>query len=95
MEDIYKQLDRLDPKNTTPLGSIPAKILKGSSDIFLPYLTTTFNLRLAENCFPNELKNGDMSSLYKKNDPLNKKNNRPITVLSSTSKILERLLYDQ
>ena len=95
MENIYKQLDRLDPKKATPLGSIPAKILKGSSDIFLPYLTTIFNLCLAENYFPNELKNGDISSLYKKDDPLNKKNYRPITVLSSTSKILERLLYDQ
>ena len=30
MEDIYKQLDRLDPKKLTPLESIPANILKDS-----------------------------------------------------------------
>ena len=69
--------------------------MKGSSDVFLPYLTNTFNLCLAENYFPNELKKGDVSSFYKKDDALNKKNYRPITVLSSTSKILERLVYDQ
>ena len=94
-EEVYKQLDKLDLKKATPLESIPAKILKGSSDVCLPYLTNTFNLCLAENYFRNELKKGDVSSLYKKDDALNKKNYRPITVLSSTSKILERLLYDQ
>ena len=55
-EEVYKQLDKLDLKKATPLESIPAKILKGSSDVFLPYLTNTFNLCLAENCFPNELR---------------------------------------
>ena len=86
-EEVYKQLDKLDLKKATPLESTPAKILKGSSDVFLPYLTNTFNLCLAENYFPNELEKGDVSSLYKKDDALNKKNYRPITVLSSTSKI--------
>ena len=62
-EEVYKQLDKLDLKKATPLESIPAKILKGSSDVFLPYLTNIFNLCLAENYFPNELKKGDVSSL--------------------------------
>ena len=31
-EEVYKQLDKLDLKKATPLESIPAKILKGSSD---------------------------------------------------------------
>ena len=54
-EEIYNQLGRLDLKKATPLESIPVKILKGNSDIFLPYLTNSFNLCLAENCFPYEL----------------------------------------
>ena len=93
--DVNNQLKRLDQKKATPLGSIPGKVLKENSDIFLPYLTDTFNLCLSENYFPNELKDGDVSSLFKKDDAFCKKNYRSITVLPATSKIFERLLYDQ
>ena len=93
--DVNNQLKRLDPKKATPLESIPSKVLKENSDIFLPYLTDTFNLCLSENYFPNKLKDGDVSSLFKKDDAFCKKNYRPITVLPATSKIFERLLYDQ
>ena len=50
---------------------------------------------MAENYFPNELKNGDISSLYKKDYALSRKNYWPITILSSTSKTFEGLLFDQ
>ena len=63
VEDVNNQLHRLDPKKGTPLVSIPAKVVKENSDIFLTYLTNTFNLYLAETCFPSELKDGDISSL--------------------------------
>ena len=68
-EEVYKQLDKLDLKKATPLESIPAKILKGSSDVFLPYLTNTFNLCLAENYFPNELKKGMSPRFTKRTMP--------------------------
>ena len=37
----------------------------------------------------------ETSSLLKKDDVLSKENYRPITLLSSASKIFERLLYDE
>ena len=95
MVDVNNQLKRLDPKKATPLESIPGKILKENSDIFLSCLTDTLNLCLSENYFPNKLKDRDVSSLFKKDDTFCKKNYRPITVLPVTSKIFERLLYDQ
>ena len=93
--DVNNQLERLDPKKATPLESIPGKVLKENSDIFLPHLTDTLNLCLSENYFPSKLKDGDVSSLFKKDDAFCKKNYMPITVLPATSKIFERLLYDQ
>ena len=75
------------------MESIPAKVLKENSDLLLPYLSTTYNSCILENYFPNELKSGDISSLFKKDDAFNKKNYRPITVHSSVSKIFERLMY--
>ena len=50
---------------------------------------------MSENYFPSEPKTGDISSLFKKDDAFCKKNFRPITVLSSVSKIFERLMYEQ
>ena len=61
----------------------------------MPYLISTYNSCISESSFPNELKAWDISSLYKKDDAFNKKNYRPITVLSSVSKIFERLRYEQ
>ena len=58
-------------------------------------MSSTYNTCILENFFPTELKSGDISSLYKKDDVFNKKNYRPITVLSSVSKIFERLMYEQ
>ena len=45
--------------------------------------------------FPKELKAGEVSSLFKSLDAFIKKNYRPITVLSSVSKIYERVLESQ
>ena len=76
------------------MESIPAKVLKENSDLLLPYLSSTYNTCILKNSFPNELKPGDISSLFKKDDAFNKKNYRPITVPSSVSKIFERM-YEQ
>ena len=51
-----------------------------------------FNSNLSECYFPKELKAGEVSSLFKSLDAFIKKNYRPITVLSSVSKIYERVL---
>ena len=45
--------------------------------------------------FPDELKEGDVSSLFKKNDPTSKVTYRPIIMLPATSKIFERLMNNQ
>ena len=45
--------------------------------------------------FPDELKEGEITSLFKNQDAMIKKNYRPITILTSESKIFERILYDQ
>ena len=48
-----------------------------------------------ENFFPNELKDGDVSALFKNSDSFHKKNYGPMAVLPSVSKVFERLLINQ
>ena len=45
--------------------------------------------------FPEELKAGDITSLFKQEDAFSKRNYRPITVLPSVSKIFQRLMQNQ
>ena len=45
--------------------------------------------------FPNELKQADIKSIYKKESRNKKQNYRPISVLPNLSKIFERRIYDQ
>ena len=54
-----------------------------------------YNSHLSKCTFPEELKAGDITSLFKQEDAFSKKNYRPITVLPSVSKILKRLMHNQ
>ena len=54
-----------------------------------------FNVMISNGQSPDELKEGDVSSLFKKNDPINKINYRPITMLPAIPKILEKLMNSQ
>ena len=94
-EEVMTQIERLDQKKAYPMDSILAKLLKENSDLLLQYLCSTYNSCTIKNHFPNELTSGDISSLFTKRDAFNKNNYRPIAVLSSVSKIFQRLLYEQ
>ena len=56
---------------------------------------STFNNSLLQKTFPEDLKLGDITSLFKNDKATKKRNYRPITVLSALSKAFERLLYAQ
>ena len=93
IQQVVSQLARLDPKKSSPLGAIPAKILKEYPDIFAHNLCNLFNQSVAHSTFPLELKAGEITSLFKKDDASLKKNFRPITVLPAVSKVFERLMH--
>ena len=95
VEEVFCQLEKLNPRKSSPIGSIPAKVIKENSDIFAPVLQNHFNVSVSQNDFPEVLKAGDITSLYKKDDNFIKKNYRPITVLPATSKVYERLMESQ
>ena len=45
--------------------------------------------------FPNEMKNTDVTPVFKKDDPTKAKNYRPVSVLSFVSKVFERIMQKQ
>ena len=52
-------------------------------------LQRLYNQALATEEYPSNLKNADVTPVFKKNNPLSKKNYRPISVLPFISKVFE------
>ena len=93
LQEVVVQLHKLDPKKSCPVGSLPTRLLKEQFDVFSVELQNLINNSLNTGVFPDELKMGEISSLFKSEDSL--KNYRPITVLPAVSKVYERIIQDQ
>ena len=70
-------------------------ILKLTSDLSFSAVTKLANEMVQKSTFPDELKLADVSPVFKIGDTVLKNNYRPIRVLSSLSKVSERLLLKQ
>ena len=92
---VAKEIKNLNTKKAAPQDDIPVNILKLNNDIFSLYLSQIFNESIEAANFPNKLEYTDITRVYKKNNRHEKENYRPVSIMSVTSKILERSLYDQ
>ena len=74
-------------------SDIPIHIIKKSTEIISPYLAMYFNHCLQTGIFPDELKLGRITPIYKKDNEELFENYRPISTLPVFGKILEKLIY--
>ena len=86
---ILKKPNNLDTAKAFQQYDVPTKILKQN------YVCGNINQCLSKSMFPPDLKLADMSPVYKNKSKNSKDNYRPMSILSSISKIYERYLYDQ
>ena len=82
------------PSEKATAGEIPVDILKNSEFCFSE-LTKCINKAFNENRFPDTLKLSDIVPVFKKLDPTDKTNFRPVSVLPLLSKVFEKIMYDQ
>ena len=94
-DGVRREILRLDGTKSTPVGDIPAGMLKSTIDIHVSILPKIINLSLRNGCFPDDLKGAEVSPIFKKNDDLEKENYRPVSVLPHMSKVFERIMYTQ
>ena len=59
-----------------------------------PAITHIVNLSISNCAFPESWKKSKIVPLFKKDDPLNPKNYRPVAILPILSKILEKVIYE-
>jgi hypothetical protein len=72
--------------------AIPSAILKETATIFIPVLTQIINLSFSEGVFPNDMKCANITPLFKFGDKTSINNYRPISLLPSFSKIIEKCM---
>ena len=81
-----------DLKNKKSVGAeIPVQILKESEFTF-GILTNCINKSIETGCFPDSLKAANVTPIFKKDDPLDKANYRPVSILPLISKVYESIL---
>ena len=93
--EILNTLKKLDSKKAIGIDGIPSMILKLTAEIIAKPLTKIINQSISENSFPTLLKKAMILPFFKKDERSNKKNYRPVSVLSALSKVFGKILQSQ
>ena len=91
------KLIRSLPNKSSPLDLIPTSTLKRFSQLFAPIISKLTNLSFSKAIFPASFKTAQVLPLLKKGnlDSTIPSNCRPISNLSTISKIIERLVHSR
>ena len=89
-ESIIKNV----PGNKAARGEIPLHILKQCGFTY-QMLTDCINDALSQGIFPDSLKTANITPVHKKDEPTDKQNYRPVSVLPLLSKVSEKFIYNQ
>ena len=86
---------KLDVAKATGLHQIFNKILKLATPVIYKQLTDLFNLSLKSLEFPDDWKLVKVIPVFEARERNNPNNYRPISVLSTVSRVFEKLVYEQ
>ena len=92
---ISKKLRMINIRKATGYDNIPAKLLRLAQNELTYPITNLINNSISMSTFPDQLKCAELSPLYKKEDNLNEKNFRPVSILTGISKLYESVVNDQ
>jgi hypothetical protein len=93
-EEISKITDNL--KNcATGWDNLPSSVIKCNKNVFSPLLAHVINLSLCQGIFPKELKLGNIIPILKSGKINEVTNYRPISLLTTLSKIYERVFCNR
>ena len=92
---VKEIIENLKPKTSCGVDRLSNKLLKFIKDEIAKPLTMIINQSLQTGIFPDKLKLAKVLPIHKKNDDNILDNYRPISVLPTISKVLERIMYNQ
>ena len=91
-DDVVNVIKILPNKKTTGPDDIPISIIKANCELIAPILSELINASVLKGVFPSSLKQASIALIFKKGDPLDVENYRPIALLSIFSKIIEKVI---
>ena len=91
--EVLDLLKSLDPQKATGPDGISSRLLKEAGASIVSPLTKLINLSLSSSKVPSLWKKANIIPIHKKGDKDQTNNYRPISLLSITSKILERIVF--
>lgn len=94
-DEVLNVLLNLDISKATGPDGIPPIVLQRCALALYQPLCYLFNLSLQFSYLPSEWKIHKIIPVFKSGDPTSVKNYRPISLLSNTSKVLERIIYNK
>jgi hypothetical protein len=93
-QEIHRIIDKL--KNcAVGWDNLPASIFKDNKSMLSPILLHIINLSLEQGVFPKELKLANIIPIFKAGETDVIGNYRPVSLLSSVSKVFERAFYSR
>ena len=90
LSDIELEFRLRNPKKAITHKNIPPKILKSSSEATVNTLLRLFNETITKGVLSDSWKHADVTPVFEKGDPFDKKNYRLVSVLPAISKIYEK-----
>ena len=95
LSKVEKLLKSLSNSRSTANDGLDNFSVKLAAPVIAAPLHHIFTLSIMQQKFPSQWKYAKILPLHKKLDPLQKKNYRPVAILSPLSKILEKTVYEQ
>ena len=74
-------------------SDIPIQVIKKSAHVFCPLLAEYINIMMPRGIFPDVLKTGKITPIFKKGNPQELENYRPVSTLPIFGKIYEKVIY--
>ena len=91
----FKLLYKLDVTKATGLDQISNKVLELAAPVIYEQLTELLNLSLKSGEYPDDWKLANVSPVFKAGERNDPNNYRPISILSTISRVFEKLVYEQ
>ena len=92
--ETRKMLTNLDVSKATGLDQIGPKLLKLSADVISSSITHIINCSISQGVFPDQWKSAKVNPLFKKGLANDVNNYRPISILPTLSKLIEKHVHD-
>ena len=94
LSDIKNEIKGLNPNKATTHNNFPPKILRQSAEVTANTLQLLFNNAISNSEFRENLKLADVTPVFKKKDPFDKTNYRPVSVFLRFQRLMQKQINE-